>query len=53
MEYFDYCINVIKLSKNEDEYNRLINIFDENSNIYDIENTYDYIYELKNECVIK
>ena len=49
MEYFDYCINVIKLANNETEYNQLINIFDENSDIYEIEDTYDYIYELKNK----
>lgn len=49
MEYSDFCVNVIKLANNEIEYNQLINIFDENSDIYDIENTYDYIYELKNK----
>lgn len=49
MEYSDFCVNVIKLANNEIEYNQLINIFDENSDIFDIENTYDYIYELKNK----
>jgi hypothetical protein len=49
MEYSDFCINVIKLANNEIEYNQLINIFDENSDINEIEDTYDYIYELKNK----
>ena len=49
MEYFDYCVNVIKLSKNEEDYIQLINLFDSNSNIDDIENTYEYIYQLKNK----
>jgi len=47
MEYSDYCINVIKLANNEDEYKILINIFNKNSDIYIIDDTYDYICYLK------
>jgi hypothetical protein len=52
MEYIDYCFNVIKLADNEDEYQILINIFNENSDIYIIDDTYDYIYKLKNNLII-
>jgi len=47
MNYSDYEVNILNLCDNEDDYNILLSLFDNNSNIDDIENTYNYISNLK------
>lgn len=47
MEYCDYSVNILNLCNNEDEYNILLSLFNNNSDINDIDNTYEYIMNLK------
>ena len=51
MEYFDWKFNINNFCENEEDYYKLVSLFNENSNIEDMEYVYNYIYSLKTKLI--